>query len=107
VVIQIIAITQSAVAVGGGLRGGTESALYLGALVVASVLSLLVGVLVVFLIARAPRGGALIGLTIGAIATQSWLTGFMGVETPYEIVGLVQWVAPVLVGVAIAWTGVG
>ena len=107
IVIQVIAIVQTAVTVDGGLRGGTESALYLGALIVVSVLSLLVGVLVVFLIARAPRAGALIGLSIGAIATQSWLTGFMGVTTPYEIVGLIQWVPPVLVGVAIAWTGLG
>ncbi len=107
VVIQAIAIAQTTVAVAGGLRDGTESVLYLGALALFSVLSLLVGVVAVFLIARAPRAGALIGLTIGAIATTSWLTGFMGLTTPYEIVGLIQWVAPVLVGVAIAWTGLG
>lgn len=107
VVIQAIAIAQTAFTVGGGLRGGAESALYLGALVAVSVLSLLVGVLVVSLIARAPRAGALIGLSIGAIATQSWLTGFLGVTTPYEIVGLIQWVPAVLVGIAVAWTGVG
>ncbi|NYE19437.1 hypothetical protein [Microbacterium immunditiarum] len=107
VVIQAIAIAQSTVAVAGGLRDGTESVLYLWALVVVSVLSLLVGVLAVFLIARAPRAGALIGLTIGAIATTSWLTGFMGLTTPYELVALIQWVAPVLVGATIAWTGLG
>src|SRR5690606_20410798 len=66
----------------------------------------LVGVVTVVLIARAPRGGALIGLTIGAIAVGSWLVGFLS-GAPLELITLAQWVPAVLTGAAIAWTGLG
>ena len=58
-----------------------------------------------------PRAGALLGLTIGAIAAGPWVSGFFqplllaGTDGLYAVVGLLQWVTPVLVGVAIAWTG--
>lgn len=110
--VQVVAIAQSALVVGAGLQQRRESLLYLGALTAVCVLSFLIGVAALLLIARAPRAGALIGLTAGAIAAGSWVGGFFqpllatGSDGLYVIVGLIQWVAPVLVGVAIAWTGV-
>ncbi|GAA5202330.1 hypothetical protein GCM10025773_25200 [Microbacterium jejuense] len=109
---QIVAIAQSAALVSAGLQQRSESALYLGALVAVCVLSLLLGAGALALIALAPRGGALIGLTIGALAATSWLGGFLrpllltGPDWLIGIASALQWVAPVLVGVSIAWAGV-
>jgi hypothetical protein len=109
---QVVAIAQSALVVNAGLQQRTESALYLAALVGVCVLSLLIGAGALALIAVAPRAGALIGLTIGALASTSWLGGFLrplvttGPDWLLGVATALQWVAPVLVGVAIAWAGV-
>lgn len=108
---QIIAVTQSAVVVYSGLREGSDSTLYLGANVAVCVLSMLAGLLALTLIARAPRGGAVIGLTIGAVAVGIWVGGFLqplwlvGGDLITNLLGLTQWIAPLLTGIAIAWAG--
>jgi hypothetical protein len=112
IVVQAAATAQSAVVVRSGLQDRMESTLYLAALVAVCALSILLGALALVLIARAPRAGALIGLTIGSIAASQWISAALspsvtaGPEWAYSLAGLIQWVAPVLVGVAIAWTGV-
>ena len=111
-VVQIAATVQTAVVVRAGLQERTESTLYLAVLVALCVLSILVGAGALALIARAPRAGALIGLTIGAIAVSEWIgvtlrpLSMMSVEWAYNVIGLFQWVTPVLVGFAIAWAGI-
>ncbi len=110
--VQVVATAQSAVVVMGGLQDRIESTLYLAVLVAVCILSILVGALALTLIARAPRAGALLGLTIGAIGVSEWVSAVLrpfttvGVEWAYSLAPLIQWVAPVLVGIAIAWTGV-
>lgn len=113
VVIQGIAIAQTASTVAPNLQERTESTLYLTALLVVCVLSVLIGLGALALIARAPRAGALIGLTIGALAFGSWLSGWL---RPFQITGgeivmtlgsALQWIPGILVGVAIAWAGIG
>ncbi|MCR2783931.1 MULTISPECIES: hypothetical protein [unclassified Microbacterium] len=60
---------------------------------------------------RAPRAGALLGLTVGAIAMRAWIAslivpfGSASAGIPDALI-VAQWVTPVLVGVAIAWTGI-
>ncbi|WP_344065172.1 hypothetical protein [Microbacterium pumilum] len=111
-VVQIAATVQTAVVVRSGLQERPESTLYLAVLVTLCILSILVGAGALALIARAPRAGALIGLTIGAIAVSEWIgvtlrpLTMMSVEWAYNVVGLFQWVTPVLVGIAIAWAGI-
>lgn len=112
IIVQAAATVQSAVVVRSGLQDRMESTLYLAALIAVCILSILLGALALVLIARAPRAGALIGLTIGAIAASQWISAALspfataGADWAYWIAGLIQWVAPVLVGIAIAWAGV-
>lgn len=112
-VIQAIAITQTAVAVAPNLQERTESTLYVTALVGVCVLSALIGLAALALVARAPRAGALIGLTVGALAIGPWLTGWL---QPFQVTGgdvvvylasAIHWTPGILVGAAIAWAGIG
>jgi hypothetical protein len=110
--VQALAIVQPAIVVRDGLQERSASTLYLGGLVAVCVVSFLVGLVALLLIARAPRAGALLGMTVGAVAASSWVAGFLGpliAAGPATLVGaadLLPWVTPVLVGVAIAWAGV-
>ncbi len=111
-VIQVVAAAQTSVLVGAGLQERRESALYLAALIAVVAVSILIGVLVMLLIAKAPKAGAVIGLSIAAVASTSW---FSGLVVPFgtipsvdvtPLLGLVRWVPPILVGAAIAWGGI-
>lgn len=109
--VQITATAQTTLVVRDGLQERLESTLYLFGLLAGTSLSILVGIIVTLLIARAPRAGALIGLTIGAIGMASWTSALMdptGIGAGPLAVALVivPWIAPVLTGIAIAWTGV-
>jgi len=105
--VQAGAVLQTAVA----LRGGFTD-LGPARLVAVSVALILIGVLALVLIARAPRAGALIGLGIGALMVAEWMTppfarlATSGHEIGLTLVDAVTWLPPVLIGVAIAWAGV-
>ena len=66
------------------------------------------------LIPRAPRAGALVGLSVAAVAFSSWLTGlFFPIGTVFTASPLTsvlsqatRYVPAVLIGIAIAWCGV-
>jgi len=111
---QLIAIVQTAVTVSRGLRGGHDSDVYLGALVGLSVGGMLLGIAVTTLIARAPRGGALFGMSAAAIAFGPWLSGlvfpingFVSASPLTSVLSEVVRFAPaVAIGVAIAWCGI-
>lgn len=108
---QAAAIAQSTIVVRDGLQERSASTLYLGALVAVCVVSFLIGIVALLLVARAPRAGALLGLTVGAVAAGPWAGGLLHAlvasspEVLSAFVGLSQWLTPVLVGVAIAWAG--
>lgn len=111
-VIQAIAIIETAVVVRSILRPRTDSVVYLAFLVAVSVLAVLIGIVVAVLTARAPRGGAVIGFAIAAVLASSWLgellVPFGSIDTPSPVVLFVlRWIEPVLVGLAIAWAGIG
>lgn len=111
VVVQLVAVAQTAATVHAGLQVGEEATVYVVGLTAGAVFIVLVGVGALLLVARAPRGGALIGLVIGAIALGPWTSalivpfGSVSVEPPAALV-LTSWIAPVLAGAAIAWAGV-
>lgn len=113
VMVQTIAIVQTASTVASNLQARAESTLYVSALVAVCVLSVLTGIGALALIARAPRAGAMIGLTIGALAIGSWLSGWLrpfeltSGETVMTLVTVLQWIPGVLVGAAIVWAGIG
>lgn len=109
--VQVTAAAQTALVVREGLQQRLESTVYLAGLVAGTGLSILVGIVVTVLIARAPRAGALLGLTIGAIGASSWMSALIdprGVgQSPLEaLLVIVPWIAPVLTGLAIAWSGI-
>ena len=109
---QAIAIVQSAAVVGAGLRPGRESMIYLAAVVAVAVASFVVGALVLVLIARMPRAGALLGMSIAAVAASWWVDAVIVpdpafvTETQRTLLGLLPWVPGILCGVAIAWCGI-
>ncbi len=111
VVVQLVAVAQTAATVHAGLQVGEEATVYVVGLTAGAVFIVLVGVCALLLVVRAPRGGALIGLVIGAIALGPWTSalivpfGSVSVEPPAALV-LTPWIAPVLAGAAIAWAGV-
>lgn len=110
-VIQAIAIVQTAVAVRGILRSGAEAAVYLTLLIGVAGLAVAIGIAVAALIARAARAGALIGLAVAAVLAGPWIDGLILPWIPNvgvmrgEVAVWLQWIPPVLVGVAIAWCG--
>jgi hypothetical protein len=110
--VQVIALVQTAVVVAGGLRPGGESLIYLAAMVAAAAASVIVGALVFGLIARAPSAGALVGVSIAAVATGWWLGALLVPdpvvvsEAQLSLAQLTRWVPAILCGVAIGWCGI-
>jgi hypothetical protein len=111
-VVHLVAVTQAAVVVSGGLRDDRMSELYLTGVTAVAVIAVALGLGVLWLIARAPRAGAVIGFTIAALLTSGWLHALLSPQgpafagEPSWLFGAVRWVAPVLIGAAIAWAGV-
>ena len=66
-IVQVLAVVQTTFVVRTGLQERPESDLYLAALVAVATMSVLVGVLVMLLVAAAPKAGAMIGLSIAAL----------------------------------------
>src|SRR5690625_898392 len=108
-----VAAAQSVVVVAGGLEQSSRATIYLAICVASIVLSTLVGVAVLALIALAPRPVASIGAALAAIAVSRWVSAlvFLGLEAPYEtflwMSDVLRWLPAVLVGVALAWCGLG
>jgi hypothetical protein len=109
--VQINATVQTALVVREGVQERLESTLYVSGLTAGTGLSILIGIIVTVLIARAPRAGALIGLTVGAIGMASWTSALidptrLGDGPQTVLLVIVPWIAPVLTGIAIAWSGI-
>jgi hypothetical protein len=110
--VQVAAIIQSAVTVSDGLGERREATVYLVALTAGAAASAVLGVGMLLLIAKAPRPGATIALSIAAVALGSWLSalvapmGTFPTETTMAVLGLLRWVPAIVVGLAIAWCGV-
>ena len=113
--VQTIALVQTAIVVMSGLRDERASTLYLAALTTGTVAAILLGVGILVLIARAPRAGALVGVSVSAIAFGSWLSGLLfpvgsvvSSSPLTDAFGAVIHVVPaIVIGAAIAWAGIG
>lgn len=111
-VVHGVAMVQTAAVVRSGLAARRESALYLAVLVAVTGLSVLVGALALGLIALAPRGAAVVGMSIGTLAFAPWLSRLI---VPFDaispgpvtlqLLAVARWVPAVLIGAAIAWSG--
>lgn len=111
--VDLVAVAQTAVTVAAGLRSDGMARLYLGAVLADAVLAVAVGLGALLLIARAPRAGALLGLTVAAVLSPGWLHLVMAPEWPSFageqtwLWAAVRWVPAALVGASIAWAGIG
>lgn len=109
--VQLIAAVQAVAVVYGGLQVRLESALYSVALALVALVGIVFGAIVLVLVSRAPRAGALIGLVLVAPLAASWLAMLVMPQNTGLLVGgvasgIVRWLPAVLVGAAIAWCGV-
>ncbi|QHC60181.1 hypothetical protein [Rathayibacter sp. VKM Ac-2760] len=110
--VQVIALVQSALTVSAGLRVDPDSDLYLAAIVGGTVGAIAVGALLVPAIARAPRAGAAVAISLAAVAAGGWLTGVVaplsrdGSAAGLALLNGVQWLPGILAGLALAWCGV-
>lgn len=111
--VQTAAVVQTSLVVEAGLPSSLLASLYLAALVGVAVLSIVGGALVLGLVARAPRGGALLGLAAAAVALAPWLSSLLLPQPALAdqqlstwVLAVVPWIPSVLVGAAIAWAGV-
>jgi hypothetical protein len=111
--VQAIATIHTAVIVSKGLRPTAVARAYLTALTAGTVVAVLIGLIVLVLIARAPVPGAVIGLSIAGIAAGSWLigivvpTGSFATESVWVLLDVVRAVPAVIVGLAVVWSGIG
>lgn len=111
VAVQLVATVQTSSTVSQGLLENSASELYLSALISGTIASIMVGVLVLFLVARAPASGAMIGASIAAVAFSPWLGALFypldSVATAPNAFtrGLVEWSPAIVVGVAMAAAG--
>ncbi len=112
--VQVTALAQSAITVVNGMSERGAAILYVVAVVVGINAAIVLGVGILILIVHAARPGALIGLSIAAVAFGSWLSGLVflvgSVVSSSQFADVMSTVirfAPaVLIGAAIAWCGV-
>jgi hypothetical protein len=109
--VQLVALAQTAVTVTGGLAESGAATVYVVALVGGTLAAIALGVLVLLLVARAPAPGLAIALAVVAVVVG---TSMSGAVLPFGLVvfeshdlarAVVQWIPAIGVGVAIAWSG--
>ena len=108
---QAAAAVQSAVVVSDGLETSSWARFYLLAVTAVAVVSVVLGILVLLLTARARVPGAAIGFSVAALAAGIWLDsllvpfGSAPADGTVMMLGLTHWVPAILVGAALAWCG--
>lgn len=110
-VVQLVAAVQAVVVVYGGLQERLESAFYAVALALVVLVGIVLGAVVLVLVSRSPRAGALVGLALASPLGALWLAMLLTPQGSGLLVGgfasgIVRWLPAVFVGVAIAWCGV-
>ncbi|WP_167138894.1 hypothetical protein [Diaminobutyricimonas sp. TR449] len=109
--VQIIVAAQATAVVMNGLEGSTWAGGYLASMIAVTVVSVLIGILVLLLIASSPVPGAMIGLSVAAIGAGIWVNalvapfGIIPDEATSSRLYNVQWIPALIVGVASAWGG--
>lgn len=109
---HLLATAQTTLSTEPGLSERTASIVYLAACVAVAIASTLTGVVVFVLVVARPRAAAVLGWAVAALAVGQWAGslvvpfGEVGGETRYWILSnVVRWVPAVIVGLAIAWSG--
>jgi hypothetical protein len=111
-IVQVAAIVQTAITVADGIPRGENEFVYLAALTAGSVAANLVGLLLLGLIARAPAAGAVVAVSVAAVAAGVWVNGLIShpfnisaTEVTMALLSVTRWVPAFIVGLAVAWCG--
>ena len=84
--VQVIATAQTSIVLLSGLQDSRTSMLYLTLLVGGTIAAILLGLGMLLLIARGPKAGALLALSIAAIAFTTWMNALF-----FPIGGYREW----------------
>lgn len=119
-VVQLVALVQTAVVTGAGLRTdrsiGTDAAIsaaqvYLVALMAGTLLAIALAVVLLVVLARTAPGVAVVAVAVGALAAGTWVDAFLVSPVGFAdgsvsaVLSVTRWVPAVLVGLGIARTG--
>jgi hypothetical protein len=119
-VVQLVALVQTAVVTGAGLRtdrsigtGASISAaqVYLVALMAGTLLAIALAVVLLVVLARTAPGVAVVAVAVGALAAGTWVDAFLVSPVGFAdgsvsaVLSVTRWVPAVLVGLGIARTG--
>ncbi|RUR00999.1 hypothetical protein [Labedella endophytica] len=111
--VQVVALIQTVVVVSDGLAERTESTFYLGGLTAGTAFAIVVGLVILLLVARAPRGVATVAIAAIGVPIASWVGGLIipfgtsATASPAQVwlIGFYPWFAAVVVGTTLAWCG--
>ncbi len=110
--VQVLAIMQTAVTVASGLAESPAAKVYLLALTLGTIAANVIGLLILVLIARAPAAGATVGVSLAAVTVSVWLGALIAhpfdfdvSQTGRALLSATRWVPAVIVGLAVAWCG--
>lgn len=111
-VVQIVAIVQTTSVVGAELQLRPESTVYLALLVAGSIVSALLGAVVLMLVSASSRAAVVVGVALTAALAASWVDTVISspgslVEGPRWPFAVAEWIAPIAIGVAVGWSGIG
>lgn len=108
------AAIQTATVVRAGLGATMAANIYFGGVLVVIALGVVLGLAALFLVARAGRPGALVGLTLAALSAELWLYAVTmvlgaGAASPVvpAVLAVARWLPAILAAAALAWCGVG
>ncbi|WP_167041136.1 hypothetical protein [Salinibacterium sp. ZJ454] len=109
--VHVAAAAQTTVVVMNGLQRSTWADVYLAALIAVTVVSVVTGILILLLVAKAPVAGATVGLGLAAVAVGPWVSllvfpvGSVPSDLTSWMLSIVRWVPALIVGVVLAWSG--
>jgi hypothetical protein len=115
-IVQIVALVQTATAVSGGLRhpdratgSADDSTIYLAVVTAWIVVAMAIGVAVFTLITRSSRSLVVIGTAIAAVLLEAWIRGFVApisaIDPNSGGLFVAHWLPAALLGAVVGWAG--
>jgi len=109
--VQIGALAHAAWALGRGLESSSRANLYVGALVGAAALTIVIGIPILLGIARGHAAPATLAVATSAVALSAWLPALVfafvpiSAQVPLVVWRTIEWLPLVIAGIAIGWCG--
>ena len=110
--LQIVALVHSTWALAHGLEDTKRAHLYLGVLACTAALTILIGIPILLALARGNAAPVALAVATTAAALTVWLPGLtyalvpISTQVPLAVYKVLEWLPPVMTGVAIGWCGV-